>query len=319
MKITELEKLKKRIRRKNDSHFVAKDMLTKFNQAGLREGRIKKKLERQLNCCSKMEVYVGGYVKVWFCGQKTCKLCNSIRMAKLLGIYKEQIEKYKYAYHLTLTMENVFCKTGKDENGKYILNYGDEKNTINNRINEMFKFWHNSIMCKTHTYKKLIKKVNFIRSWEVTFNKVNTIHPHFHILLVANNKDNIETLGNFIINHWIKWWERRNVKCVRDAQKLEPIRKSILENFKYCLKLSDIKNSNAHKLIELLRATDKRRLFSQKGFMSEAKLKAINEKDIADIEENKDFIFDPERLLHKWYYDEKLGGYFSKSTGEIIF
>ncbi|MCF8260694.1 MAG: protein rep [Melioribacteraceae bacterium] len=316
MKITELEKLKKRIRRKNDSYIIALDMLKKFNEVGLKDGRLKKKIERQLNCCSFLEVYSNDETRTWFCGQKTCRLCNSIRMAKLLGVYKEQVEKYQFNYHLSLTMENLYCKSEKDEHGVYSLNYKNEEMTISKRIDEMFKFWHNSMLCKLDIYKKLTKEVNFIRSWEVTFNRVNSVHPHFHLLLVSNNEDSIKTLGNLIIIYWIKWWERRKVRCVNEAQKLEPIRKTILENFKYCLKLSDIKNSNALKLIELLRATDSRRLFTQKGFMSESKLEDINKRNISDIEEVKRNVLESATKIHKLHYSNEIGGYYSESTGE---
>jgi plasmid rolling circle replication initiator protein Rep len=314
MKITDTDKLKKRLERKRHSDQLARDLLSAFNDIGLKDSNVKRRIQRLLNCCSKMIVFSNDVIRTWFCGQKICRLCNSIRMAKLLGIYKDQIESYEYTYHLTLTMENAYFEYATKDIDK-IINY---RNFVSTRIDDMFKFWHNSIMCKTDLYKSLSKTVHFIRSWEVTFNSVKSLHPHFHLLLVSNSKEDIETLGNFIINHWIMWWKRKKIDCVRYAQRLEPIRKTIMENFKYCLKIADIKGSNATKIIELIKVTDNRRLFTQRGFKSELELRNINSRSISDIEDNKVDDIKGAIKQNLFLYDYKLGGFYSKATGEVI-
>ena len=293
---------------------VARELLGAMESAGLKDSRIKKRLLWQFYCDTKWEIYSNGVIRTKFCGQKTCLTCNSIRMAKFASLYTEPVQKYKYSSMLVLTMESAYSELSK----KHLDQIMDFRNFLGNRVDDMFDFWHNSVMCKKEAYKIFSKDVNILRTWEITFTKTLMFHPHFHLLLVSNSKDAIENLGNFIITYWIKWWERKNVKCVREAQNLEPLRKSILEVMHYCLKPTDLKNGNPLKVIELIKSVESKRLFYQRGFKSMKELKAINSKNISDIEENKINDIRGAIIQNKFIFDHKLGGFYSKATGEVI-
>jgi Replication protein len=314
MKITDKDKIAKRIRRKKMSDEVARELLGAMESAGLKVSRIKKRLLWQFYCDSKWEIYSNGVIRSKFCGQKTCITCNSIRMAKFASLYTPPVNEYKYSSMLVLTMESAYSELTKNHIDK-IVNFRD---FLGNRVDDMFKFWHNSIMCKMEPYKKFSKEVHILRTWEITFNKKLMFHPHFHLLLVSNSNDAIENLGNFIITQWINWWERKDVKCVREAQKLEPLRNSILEVMHYCLKPTDLKNGNPLKVIELIKAVESRRLFSQRGFKSMKELKAINSRNISDINENRINDINGAIIENKFEFDHELGGFYSKATGEVI-
>ena len=61
---------------------------------------------RQIKCSGFLEVYDNDSVKSYFCCQKSCPVCNSIRLAKFLDNYLPMIEKQKYLYHMVLSIRN---------------------------------------------------------------------------------------------------------------------------------------------------------------------------------------------------------------------
>ena len=61
---------------------------------------------RQVRCSSCLHVIENRFVVTYFCGQKTCLVCNSIRAAKFLDKYKKAIESLPFIYHMVLSIKN---------------------------------------------------------------------------------------------------------------------------------------------------------------------------------------------------------------------
>ncbi len=205
-----------------------------------------KRMVRQIMCGNRLELYDNDVVKTWFCKQKTCLVCNSIRLAKFLDKSLDHINKTGHTlFHMVLTVRNPSI------------------NDLKETIDRMYGFFKNSSLKKDTRYKQLNKKIMFIRSFEATLNEENkTFHIHFHILIAGTNEKEIKEYGELIINYWIKYFgEKANMK----AQYLEEQKKSALENFKYLFKINDISESNIRMLYHLLKATEGRRLFTAKN------------------------------------------------------
>lgn len=101
--------------------------------------------------------------------------------------------------------------------------------------------------------RKVFKQqiLGWARTVEVTFNsKENTVHPHYHVLVMwAENSDIIQE-GARLINHWIAScrdlmvsYKGQNIKeidgSVKEAE-CQDITGAVLETFKYTQKASDL-------------------------------------------------------------------------------
>ena len=194
-----------------------------------------KRMVRQIMCAGRLEVYDNDVVKTYFCKQKTCLVCNSIRLAKFLSKTLDYIsESGNILYHMVLTVRNPSIED------------------LNETIDKMYGFFKNSSIKKDKRYKELNKKIMFIRSFEATLKEENrTFHIHFHILLTGKIESEVKEYGELIIKYWLKYFgDKANIK----AQYLEEQKKSILENFKYLFKINDISESNIRMLYHLLKS-----------------------------------------------------------------
>jgi hypothetical protein len=251
-----------------------------------------RKMIRQIMCAVRLEVYDNDIVKSYFCREKTCLVCNSIRLAKFLDKYLDKIKAEEKLYHMVLTVKNPVANSLKDT------------------IDKMYSFFQNSMIKKDKRYKELNKEIKFIRSFEATLKEeTKTFHIHFHILLGGKLEEEVKEYGNIMISYWLKYFgeEKANIK----GQYLEEQTRSILENFKYLFKINDISDSNIKMVYQLLIATAGRRLFTAKGFPYEKKITdMLKEVEYNDIEEAK--------LISTFHYKKDCKNWINPDTGELF-
>ena len=108
----------------------------------------------KLNAQASFKFMIMGVVRSYFCGQRTCSICNSIRLAKFLNKYRSPIESLPSKYHMVLSIKNPV-----DSN-------------LKKSIDSMFKFFNQSSIKKNKDYRELNKNIKFIRSFETTFNHI---------------------------------------------------------------------------------------------------------------------------------------------------
>ena len=240
-----------------------------------------------------LDIYSNEVVKTAFCKEKTCLICNSIRLAKFLDKYLDKIKEENYLYHMVLTVQNP------------------DANKLKRTIEMMFNFFKNSSIKKDNTFRILNKRIKFIRSFEATFNEKNkTYHIHFHILLAGSNEIEIKEYGEIIINYWMKYF-RKKVKVNRAAQYFEPQERSVLENFKYLFKIKDISDSNLGMVYNLLKAIEGKRLFLAKNI----KLDKILDDEMKELKFND---IDNESLINTYNYSKEFKNWIDENTGELF-
>jgi len=173
--------------------------------------------------CSKNKLYTGNY-----CGHRFCPFC-SWRLAKKDSLKISVLMKYLEDEHkkdfifLTLTAPNVV---------------GEDLISEINRFNLAFK---------NLVKRKDVLQINkgYIRKLEITYNKkVNTYHPHFHIVM-AVNKTYFSGRTYIKQSKWLEMW-RDVMDCqeitqvdVRRLKKSEA-NKEISEIAKYSAKDTDM-------------------------------------------------------------------------------
>ncbi len=249
-----------------------------------------KRMIRQIKCSSRLEIYSNGVVKSIFCKEKTCSVCNSIRLAKFLDKYLDPIKGENIKYHMVLTVRNP--------------GQSDLKSTID----KMYDFFNNSSLRKDKAYRGLNKTIKMFRSFETTLNeKSNTYNVHFHILLAGQKETEVIEYGKLLIDFWLKYFkEKANIK----AQYLEKQEKSILENFKYLFKINDITVSNIRMVYHLLKAIEGKRLFTAKNIHLTKETIESKEEKFNDIEDAK--------LIETFNYMNKEKNWINDKTGEIF-
>jgi plasmid rolling circle replication initiator protein Rep len=165
------------------------------------ESPLHKTYERTYHCASKI-VQTGKTLKSKFCNGRLCHVCNRIRTAKMMAGYIEPLKQLGQLYFTTLTIKNVTAEE------------------LPKTIGKMLKDMSNII--RVLREKRKID-ISGIRKIEITYNaKMNTYHPHFHLL---HNTDS----GNMIIDEWIVRNPNSAKKMGWDAKlkKMIPIQVSI--------------------------------------------------------------------------------------------
>ncbi len=249
-----------------------------------------KNMGRQIKCSGSLQVYNNEVVKSYFCNQKTCLVCNSIRLAKFLDKYLDKIDELHSKYHLVLSIRNP----GKDD--------------LKKSIDSMFKFFDQSSIKRNKEFVVLNKKVAFIRSFEATFNvHMDTYHIHFHCLLAGNDESEVKRYGEIILEYWLKYFkDKTDIK----AQYLEPQEKSLLENFKYLFKLKDIIPSSLPMVYNLLKVTKGRNLFLAKNIKMSKLNKEAKELKIKDDQDSE--------IVQRFFYKNDFKNWIDPETGEIF-
>lgn len=245
---------------------------------------------RQIKCSGYLLVYEDGTIRSYFCNQKSCPICNSIRLAKFLDKYLSIMEQQQFLYHLVLSIRNP------------------SRQSLKNRIKKMYKFFDQSAIRRNKIYKEFNKKIKFIRSFETTFNRaMDTYHIHFHILLGGDNENEVKTYGKLLIEYWLKYFgELADPK----AQYLKKQKKSPLENFKYLFKFKEITKETIHMVYQILKATKNKKLFTTKNIKLEKVVLELSEIEFDDTENLK--------IIQRFHFDSKSKNWIDPETGECL-
>jgi len=168
---------------------------------------MKDQYRRAMNCGNVVEQR-DGKLTAWYCKTRPCLVCNGIRTAMLIDGYAQIVETWTDPALVTLTVPNVHLD--------------DLRETVRDMAYQ-FKL----------TVKQLRRAgmdVRAVRVTEVTGKSVDSVHPHFHLLV--SNMD----VGRAIVQAW----GHRYPKTVRAAQDVRTADTgSLKELFKYLTKLSD--------------------------------------------------------------------------------
>jgi hypothetical protein len=220
--MTELDgkKLKSKAKKKYVSSALAKG-LVKVNNSPLNY-----KYAQTFGCCDIMTVGESGELKSQFyCGNRWCATCQSIKMATLIDKYHPMLINTPDLYFVTLTLRTV------------------EAEKLQDRYDYMTKTWREI----TDLARKQ-KRVDFmgIRKTETTAAKNNLYHTHFHVL-ISGRYNAFWLLGQ---------WMARNVglaefqsQCVKKVREVE---RALIEVLKYATKMS-IKDGDKEIAVEAWR------------------------------------------------------------------
>lgn len=223
----------------------------------------------------KMKLY-----KANFCGNRFCPTCakrKSIKdMLALSCMTKWVIEVKKRRFlFLTLTVPNVCA---------------DE---LDDKIREMNQAFHN--FKKRNSFKNIVR--GYVKKLELTYNeKLDTYHPHFHVLIAVESRYFIDKNKYLTRNQWLEEWQtvmndtditQVDIRAFRDKKGKE--QKAILELTKYIAKDSDyMKNDEA--FITFYNSLYRKRAFSFGGDFKEAR-KLYLDKELMEYLEVDDTVW----------------------------
>lgn len=170
-----------------------------------------------LACADQLFVDENGKAKSKYCKNRWCPLCQSIRIAKLIGGYKTQLEQYPELYFVTLTRPTVPADGLKAQRVQ---------------MYDSFKKIKDSMFFRRGKYSG-------IRKAECTIRPNGHYHFHFHVLI------NSKAAAEFMVERWLKL----NPESTIEAQNIREVDKSndrsLLEIFKYFTKLiAKLKNQD---------------------------------------------------------------------------
>lgn len=166
-----------------------------------------------LACAKSLVVDANGRAHSKYCKNRWCPLCQSIRIAKLIDGYKEQLEAMPELYFVTLTRPTVPAEGLKEQREKMMAVFTKIRNSKHFRKN----------------------KWSGLRKAECTIRPNELYHYHFHVLI--DSKDGAE----FMVRRWLELNSDSDPK----AQHIEEVNRTdkgtgkgaLLEIFKYFTKL----------------------------------------------------------------------------------
>jgi hypothetical protein len=292
MLITDSDRLLKRINRKKQSADLAAKLAIYVSNNYPEDKTFLMRMKRQFNCNNRLVELIDGRIIAWFCDSKVCHICNSLRLVKFLNKYLDPIIQESVQYNAVLTIRNP------------------KEDDLKNKIDKMYSFSRNSGLKKDKIFKSLKNNIKVVRSFEVTFNKkTGTFNIHFHYLIAGKNVKDVKLFGKLLIKFWLKYM---GDDANRKAQYLGKLRKSVLENFKYLLKLNDVDDSNIHMLYPLLKVIHGRRLFDKMN------IKGLKSK----INNNQDARIDYKNLKGKinrcFNYSTEKRNFYDSDTKELL-
>jgi plasmid rolling circle replication initiator protein Rep len=293
MDISDSDRILKRINGKRNSTDLGAKIYVFTDNNYPEDKKMLKRMQRQMNCNNKLIELKDGRMITMFCNNKTCHICNSLRLVKFLKKYLDQLKIEPVKYNMVLTVRNPRTED------------------LKKKIDRMYSFFRNSGLKKDKTFKRLKNEIKVIRSFETTFNKKRkTYNIHFHFLLAGKNRDDVKLFGKTIIKYWRKYFRK---DANSNAQYLRLQRKSELENFKYLLKLQDVNDGTIHMLYHLLKAIHGRRLF---GTMNIKPSKTeTNQNKYVKIEYKKLKRGD---IVSCYYYSVEVRNYYNSNTKELL-
>lgn len=198
------KKALKKARKKYFSYGLAVNLANKNPESPLKDSYLHTTL-----CAEQLEVDENGKAHSKYCKNRWCPLCQSIRIAKLIRGYKNQLEQYPELYFVTLTRPTVPAEGLKAQREKMMKSFTSIRNSF---------FFRRG-------------KFSGLRKAECTIRPDGHYHFHFHVLV------NSKAAAEFMVQRWLKL----NPDAVEDAQDIEEVDKSndrsLLEIFKYFTKL----------------------------------------------------------------------------------
>ena len=204
------ETLIKRAKRKQYTQKITAELL-KLNS------KLHKQYQRAYYCCNGIQ-QEGKTIKTTneYCNSRACLVCNSIRTAKLIKAYGNDLNAEKQ-YFCTLTIVSVKKAELKETIEKMTRQFG--------------------LILKALREKKGLKP-DGIRRLEITYNKeANTYHPHFHYLV------NCKEASEQIKSQWLKRYPTAKPYCqdVREAD-AETLNELFKYSTKYAVKQAEQKD-----------------------------------------------------------------------------
>lgn len=194
--------LLKKARKKYFSFGLAKNLADQNPESPL-----VKSYQNSLYCADTITVDPAGISHSHYCKNRWCPLCQSIRVAKLINGYQEQLDQIEHLYFVTLTRPTVPAERLVEQWDK---------------MSEAFTLIRKS---------KVFRKNNWsgLRKVECTIRPADHYHLHYHILI--NSQEGAE--------YMVKRWLELNPESDRKAQDTREVKgqKGYLEIFKYFTKL----------------------------------------------------------------------------------
>ena len=241
-----------------------------------------------------------------YCKNRWCTICQSIRKANMINLYKPVIDVWKDPHLLTLTV-----KAQPKTNLKYWI--GGMIKALQ-RIQDKHR--------KRFKRGKGIKLIG-IRSLECNFNPIKkTYNPHFHIITASKE------IALIIKKDWIDIWNKKYVKTkdkkyyftapfCQDIRPIKSTEKDLIECIKYGAKIftdptmKKGKNKSVTPIIyasalhEIYKALRGRRLFSSFGFcLPDMQGESPGSRVISDFQ--------------KWSYRQEVLDWVNDETGQIM-
>jgi len=284
--------LQKRARKKAVSQALARRLLALPQTGDMRASYL-----RQTQCGEQILQGQDGTLKQYWCGSRSCISCSSIRTAKFIHNYGEEVSSWPDSYMVTLTIPNV---------SRFLLR---------SAVKKMMADFRNLVKYLNYHHGKGVK---ILRTTEVTFNEdEGTFHPHFHLII------NGYLPGRDAMKKWVKMVPGASI-LAQDIRKTTRDGKEFLELFKYATKLiSTSRDENgrfkvipAWALHEMLGALKGIKLISAVGFS--AKKKEVEEE--GPLEELEGKTSSPVRVGEEitWDWASSIFDWADWTTGELL-
>ena len=242
-----------------------------------------------LACADQLFVDENGKAKSKYCKNRWCPLCQSIRIAKLIGGYKTQLEQYPELYFVTLTRPTVPADGLKAQRVQ---------------MYDSFKKIKDSMFFRRGKYSG-------IRKAECTIRPNGHYHFHFHVLI------NSKAAAEFMVERWLKL----NPESTIEAQNIREVDKSndrsLLEIFKYFTKLiAKLKNQDGTEQA-YISYTRLNVIFEfmkgQRVFQPFGSLRPVEE-DFEDEDLEADLDIDQANSIWRW----SVSDWYNIETGELL-
>lgn len=229
-----------------------------------------------------------------YCGDRWCRVCGSIRMARAIDGYGDQLKSLKDIQFLTLTARNV------------------EADGLRKEIESMIKIFQRI----RGAARKAKIHIKGLRKLECTHNSNDdTYNPHFHLLIEGHEA------ARYILDGWIE----RHPDALEAGQCLkEADEDAIMELLKYAFKLPfNVDNLDDKEIVAadvIFQAMRRKRTLQPFGGIKAVK-EDIDAEDLDAVIETDEAI---ERAYvwydHDWYCvdsGEALSGYMPAKDNEV--
>ena len=241
-----IDKLRTKARRKYFSNALVRGLVS------LPESHMTKAYYHTFACCQTLHIDNNQELKSkYYCKNRWCQTCASIKMAIMINKYLPVFEPLKDdLYFVTLTMRTV------------------DEFEIHDRIIQMQKMWRKI----ADLGRKKLDDFNGLRKTELKVGKGGGYHGHYHIIV----KD--EMNAKFIVSAWLRLAGTSASYLGQDCVKVNGINNALLELFKYATKCTCSEDGGneiictAHQMDVIFKALYKKRLFQPFG-----NIKAMNE------------------------------------------